>query len=567
MPLVRAFILLIIIGIIEGSFPASVLASFPTTVTLEKEITVSIIKGRRIEVAAKLKTEQEAIALAEKLLRPEISPTKYIHGATFKLPFSSLKESYQKTAIEALFPTDKLGSEGWVHKVRYADSRSKGETLWAIAEWFTGDGKNHQKLYHKRASRQSKGVLYLGDRVIIPRGLLQRAFLSSEENPAWGPEEASQRLLTYKTDSEGPYASYILKKGESIYSSVVIRFTGREKAADVTKAAEIIRRRSGIQDAASIVLGTEIKIPLYLLADIYKPMSDAEVAMYEREEKEAIKFTEERGKARFLRGVAIILDAGHGGKDTGAIGKGNIYEDECAYDIMCRIMKKLDEETDAQIYSTVFDRSRGYMPTNARSFSHDKDEYVRTTPPYLIEDPSIGATFRWYLVNSIYRNLIKEGTDPTKIIFSSIHADALHPYYDGTMIYYPSADLSKGTGGKNGKLFLKRKEVKDKQFVSLSYHDRRKSEALSKNFAYTILKALEKQGIVIHKDRPIRGNVVRDGKAWVPAVLRFNEIPTKVLIEVVNLNNHDDWKKIKEPFFRDQYAEAYVMALQNYFGN
>ena len=41
----------------------------------------------------------------------------------------------------------------------------------------------------------------------------------------------------------------------------------------------------------------------------------------------------------------------------------------------------------------------------------------------------------------------------------------------------------------------------------------------------------------LHPFQPIRRNVIRGGREWVPAILRYNRIPARVLIEVCNLNN------------------------------
>jgi N-acetylmuramoyl-L-alanine amidase len=51
----------------------------------------------------------------------------------------------------------------------------------------------------------------------------------------------------------------------------------------------------------------------------------------------------------------------------------------------------------------------------------------------------------------------------------------------------------------------------------------------------------------------------------VPAVIRYNEIPVKVLVEIVNLSNRTDCQRLKNPRFREWVAEAYVHALQEFY--
>ena len=51
----------------------------------------------------------------------------------------------------------------------------------------------------------------------------------------------------------------------------------------------------------------------------------------------------------------------------------------------------------------------------------------------------------------------------------------------------------------------------------------------------------------------------------VPAVLRFNRIPASVLVEVVNLNNKNDQLRLRDPAFRQAFAESMVDGLLGYF--
>jgi N-acetylmuramoyl-L-alanine amidase len=67
---------------------------------------------------------------------------------------------------------------------------------------------------------------------------------------------------------------------------------------------------------------------------------------------------------------------------------------------------------------------------------------------------------------------------------------------------------------------------------------------------------------------PIR-NVIRQsgGRAYVPAVLRNAQVPTKVLIEVANMTNPADQKHLANPEWRQWFAEAFVNALRDNFNN
>jgi len=58
---------------------------------------------------------------------------------------------------------------------------------------------------------------------------------------------------------------------------------------------------------------------------------------------------------------------------------------------------------------------------------------------------------------------------------------------------------------------------------------------------------------------------VRKRRNFAPAVLRNNIIPLKMLIEVCNLRNKDDSRRMADPDYRQAVAEAYVEALSGYF--
>ena len=60
--------------------------------------------------------------------------------------------------------------------------------------------------------------------------------------------------------------------------------------------------------------------------------------------------------------------------------------------------------------------------------------------------------------------------------------------------------------------------------------------------------------------------MIRKRREWVPAVLRYNAVPAKVLLEVCNLANREDRRLIQTREFRQQVAEAIVAGLVGYYG-
>src|SRR5262249_59879374 len=59
---------------------------------------------------------------------------------------------------------------------------------------------------------------------------------------------------------------------------------------------------------------------------------------------------------------------------------------------------------------------------------------------------------------------------------------------------------------------------------------------------------------------------IRGGREWVPAILRYNRIPARALVEVGNLNNAADRKLLATRAFRDRVARALVSAFVDFYG-
>ncbi|MFQ5627780.1 MAG: LysM peptidoglycan-binding domain-containing protein, partial [bacterium] len=235
-------------------------------------------------------------------------------GVPIRVPFTYLNANYRLQAVQDLFKKDKLISSGWQHRVTY-----RGETMWFIAETFTGDGANYAAL--QQANGMKKGqALAIGNVVKIPVKILSDEFSKTIiEHPDLAFEKGSDGKL---------YAIYQLKSGEALYSSVVVRFTGRVEANDVNEMARKIMRANGISDPTKIPAGKKIKIPFDDLSDDFltggAPDRVVKIARNKRGSK-----------------LHIILDPGHGGSDPGAIKRG-ITEDELAYDVMLRAKSLLE---------------------------------------------------------------------------------------------------------------------------------------------------------------------------------------------------------------------------------
>src|SRR6185503_964671 len=105
--------------------------------------------------------------------------------------------------------------------------------------------------------------------------------------------------------------------------------------------------RSGIDDVHAIPVGFPVKIPLEYLTEDFLPADDPRAQEYRREKAEASQFAVPL-RAEGLAGVRVIVDAGHGGRDTGTLHAG-VWESTYVYDVACRLRKVLAERTKAEV--------------------------------------------------------------------------------------------------------------------------------------------------------------------------------------------------------------------------
>ncbi len=506
-------------------------------------------------------------------------------GVRYRIPAACLEESQRRAALAAIFPADTIESEGWRHQVGLPDAGGRVETLWRVAEWFTGNGQNYRVLREANGLRDES--VEVGQQVLVPRELLRPVFAQllpaataaarvtattshAAQEPAPStravlPIETASGDLGYGEDAQGQYALYRLRPGEALYSAVVVRFTGRLFAADVTPLAHDIARRSGIDDVTDIPVGFGVKIPFDLLSPEFLPSDHPRRREYEEGLQASARFAA-RTTARHLEGVVVILDAGHGGRDVGA-STGGVWESLYVYDIMLRTKRLLEQRTGATVYTTTRDGS-GYEIPDRDVLPFSRGHRVLTDPPYSIEEAHIGTNLRWYLSNSIYERAKQAGIDSQKVVYLSIHADSLHPSVRGAMVYVPGLLPIPTSYGKSGTVYASRREVRESPRVSFSKQERVRSEGMSRDLAEEIIRGFRSEGIAIHPNKPVRDRIVRrGGRPWVPAVLRYNHVPVKVLVEVCNLVNPEDLRLVQTRAFRQDVAQGLVRGLLEYYGS
>jgi N-acetylmuramoyl-L-alanine amidase len=241
-----------------------------------------------------------------------------------------------------------------------------------------------------------------------------------------------------------------------------------------------------------------------------------------------------------------------------------VWESLYVYDIMVRVKTLLETRTAARVVPTIRDGDRFRIP-DLDVLPYSRGHQVLTDPPYPIADSRVGVHLRWYLANSVLRQVAQRG-DPNKVVFVSIHADSLHPSLRGAMAYIPSAQLTAGRMGRTGPVYVARREVREQPYVELSHRQRTESEGLSRQLAERIIASFAQAGLAVHPYKPVRERIIRQRSEFVPAVLRHNAVPAKLLLEVCNLANAEDRRLMQTRAFRQQVAEAIVVGILDYYG-
>lgn len=376
--------------------------------------------------------------------------------------------------------------------------------------------------------------------------------------PAAREEQSASKELIYR----GEEAIYRLKPGEALYSAVVVRFTGQLHAADVNAMAAELARRSGIADVTQIPVGYPVHIPLNLLLPEFLPPGHPGRVAWEKDRAE-IQAIKRAIRAANLDGIHVILDAGHGGGDTGAVVE-DVWESAYVYDVMGRLKRVLQNDTRATVWTTVRDSGSGDGPAEKDELPQHRGQSLLVDPAYDLSDSFTGVHLRWVLANDILERLGRQKVNPERVAFISIHADSLHPSLRGMMVYVPSKALRAPRGPALGSLYDCREmtSYKPPRFPA-AFNAR--AEALSTQLGEAIVGAATKWSVPVHPYQPVRGSVRRGGGTWVPAVLKYSRVPTAVLVEICNLNNEADRGELRTVAYREKLAHAIAAGLAEAF--
>ena len=532
------------------------------TLTLNSELRINVPDGRLVFLEVRLGPGEVPEVAVRRVAKPgTATPLVRETGDGFvAVPLEVLSDDLRSLVLRHLFPSDRSEDGAWIHVARSGPLAIPDEGLWQVAAWFCGNGALFEDL--RAANGSISPELAVGQRIRIPEAILHPAFRARPTS--------DDGALFYDRDAEGEFAGYRLAAGEALWSAVVLRFTDATAQEDVEAVARSLARRSGIRDLTDIPVGWVVKIPFDVLQLEHLPPSDPRRVRREASREEAKAELPKRSAAekRPLDGVVVILDPGHGGQDLGTINNG-VWEHDYVYDVVCRLDRRLKAETGAKVYLTVIDSETGTRPVDRSKLAANRQGTLQTTPPFLATengDTAVGVYLRWYLANSIYRRVTSQGTASNRVVFLSVHADSRHPSLRGAMVYVPGADYRGGTYGSTSSRYLRFREVRERPTLAFSSKERARSEAVSRAFADRIVRALRDDSLPVQAFRPVRERVIRGGADWLPAVLRGNAVPTKVLVEILNLANADDAGMLADPAVRERLARALLASLISHFG-
>ena len=550
--------------------------------------------GKRLVVKLKPLVGEGGYSLARRVLLSNFRSLKTIrkYSKTRRLyrnrfitfPFNVINGSIRSSALKAVFFKDKAGIGYWKHRVTFA-----WETTSMIAGLFTKEGIKAGHLVRYNKMRNKGNILKKGDVIKIPWKWI---------SPELSLRQVSLKPpLKLKQDKLGKlYAHYQMKHGETLYSSVVIRFTGRLLNDEVNQVANKLLKLNNISDAKLIQSRQKIRIPLEWLSEEFivfhtndvsstktsvkktkkkktKKIKSSKVAVSKKKLKQgksiqkAVAQKTKSKRKKNVHKIHVILDSGHGGRDPGTSAgsrknKDLIYEDEVVYDISKR-MSNLFKKQGIIVHPTLADPNQK-KPIRYLSSRHDRDEHLLVTPRYLARNARIGVNMRVYLVNHIFQQLRKKKVPSENILFISLHGDALHSSLSGAMVYFPDSRLRRGRFNLKNKIYLKRKEYISK--LTYKPRDNKYSEKLSKSFGKVIINQFRKLKLRTHRvSSAVRGYLYRKGKKTLPAVLRYSKVPTSVLVEIANLNNRLDRRDLLKSKTRQKIAKAITNSVTAHF--
>lgn len=223
------------------------------------------------------------------------------------------------------------------------------------------------------------------------------------------------------------------------------------------------------------------------------------------------------------RDIVIAIDAGHGGQDSGALGRHGTQEKTVVLQIARRLAKLVDKEPGMRAYLT-----------------RDSDVFLSL------------------------RQRIKRAKNNNADMFISIHADAFHnPKAKGASVFVLS---ERGASSEAAKLLADKENSADLAGgISLEDKDDLLASVLLDLSQTASLEASLEVGNTVLSGLKRVGNVHKkhvESAAFV--VLKSPDIPS-ILVETAFISNPDEERKLKSSRHQNKLAQAMMSGIRNYF--
>ncbi len=227
-----------------------------------------------------------------------------------------------------------------------------------------------------------------------------------------------------------------------------------------------------------------------------------------------------REQQRVAKKFTIMLDAGHGGIDSGAEGVTGLKEKDVTLAFARDLRDRLEKEKDFQVFMT-----------------RDEDVFLR-----------LGERVR--LARQHEADL-----------FISIHADSVTQHYIRGATVYTISDKASDSVARA----MAERENRSDEFAGIVPEDlpevtdilldltRRETHGFSLKFADKVVKSLEGEISLINNPHRFAGF----------QVLRAPDVPS-VLVEMGYLSNKEDETLITDPAWRQLFAERLVVAIKHF---
>lgn len=468
-----------------------------------------------------------------------------ITGRPVVFPIAMLRTELWGQALHAMYPDDELTERGWAHTVT-----DPLESLSQLTEAYTGSQRRTRELarYNKL---KNPDVLRIGDEIVVPLEWIPDA-LGFRPVAVTGPLKLEKDAKSGKS-----YAVYKLAPNDTLYS-LLLRFTDRERAEELNRMSRLLVKLNGLRSETHLWVGRPLRIPLEWISEEHLVAGRPPVQVLTPPPPAPPKRS-----SKPFEPMHVIVDAGHGGHDPGAVygsrhAADRVYEHEVVYDVSRRLVNLLKDKG-YEVYPTVEDREGDY-PMRRLSTKALGPEQVRVTPPYRMTSARVAVNMRVFFINSLFRRLTRRGVPPEHVVLVSIHGDALAPTLRGAMVYYPDHRLRVHEFYPRGRVYTVRKEAVPTQ-IFFRTADNRAAETYSRDFGAQIVNAFRESGLGVSHRKAVRPYYYRNGERTLPGVLRYSLVPTSVLVEVANLNNVHDRRAMLDARSRQRVAEALTAAL------